>query len=245
MTRAIVVRMRRRAPDEHVDSYRRRLHQTDGHAIRDQLADWANTVTGDLTDAWPELPEGIEDRAADIWEPLLAIADAAGGHWPDRARVSAVTLVSDARAKAGGFGVQLLADLRTIFTENNTDKLSTETILHCLHDMEESPWSTLRQGQLDARGLSRRLSKYEIGRKQIRIGEWTGKGYDRADLADTWARYLPPEQDSSTPPLSRASETTETRKRCAHCSTNLSPYRTEQGYTTCLDHDRLETRETA
>jgi hypothetical protein len=29
------------------------------------------------------MPEGVTDRSAEIWEPLLAIADTAGGHWPD------------------------------------------------------------------------------------------------------------------------------------------------------------------
>ena len=40
----------------------------------------------------PGAPEGIEDRDADVWEPLLAVAELAGGHWPERARVAAVPL---------------------------------------------------------------------------------------------------------------------------------------------------------
>lgn len=199
MTRSIIIRMRRRAPSERVQSYRRRLHQAEGHELRDRISAWVSAHWSDMDGAWPDLPPGIEDRAADVWEPLLAVADAAGGHWPDRARVSAVSHVSDARANAGGLGVQLLADLRAIFTEAGADKLSTDSILIALHDLEESPWSDLRGKALDARGLAYRLKKYEISRKQIRVGEWTGKGYDAADLADAWSRYLPDVSDVPVP----------------------------------------------
>lgn len=254
MTRSIVVRMRRRAPTERVQSYRRRLHQAEGHELRDRIAAWASAVWARLEGAWPDLPEGIEDRAADVWEPLLAVADAAGGHWPERARVSAVSHVSDARANAGGLGVQLLADLRAVFTAADTDKLSTEAILAALHDVEESPWADLRGKALDARGLSYRLGKYEVKRKQIRVGDWTGKGYDAADLADAWSRYLAPDvsehpstENLDTPtgveehglrPLPAPSETSETPVTagapCVLCGYPNSEIRHEAGLP-CLD----------
>ncbi len=82
MTRSIVVRMRRRAPGETVEQFRPRLHRLEGEALRDRLEEWTRDVADDLDDAWPHLPEGVEDRDADVWEPLLAIAEAAGGDWP-------------------------------------------------------------------------------------------------------------------------------------------------------------------
>jgi len=189
MSRSIVVRMRRRAPNERIESYRRRVHQTEGHALRDDLAAWVNIVRPSLQDAWPDLPKGIEDRNADVWEPLLAIADAAGGHWPGSARETAVTLVKAAQSSAGGFGVQLLADLRTVF--GNEPAMTTEAIIEALCALDESPWADIRGKSLDARSLSRRLGKYGIKPKVIRIGDKTPRGYDRADLYDSWLRYLP------------------------------------------------------
>jgi hypothetical protein len=191
-SRTIIVRMRRRAPHEHVDSYRRRLHEPEGYELRDRLSAWAASHWHELTDAWPELPSGIEDRNADVWEPLLAVADAAGGHWPETARCCAVALVADARDKAGGFGLQLLADLRTVFGAEQS--MTTEAIIEALNQMEESPWGDIRGKPLDARGLSRRLGKYGIKPKVIRVGERTPRGYDRADLLDSWVRYLPDEE---------------------------------------------------
>jgi Protein of unknown function (DUF3631) len=65
----------------------------------------------------PELP--VEDRAADVWAPLVAIADLAGGDWPARARKAALvfTREADADAVEESLSVRLLADLRTVFTD--------------------------------------------------------------------------------------------------------------------------------
>jgi hypothetical protein len=74
LSRAVIVRMRRRAPNERVEPYRRRVHCADGWKLRDQLDAWAGDVLGTVAKAWPEMPDGIADRDADVWEPLLAVA---------------------------------------------------------------------------------------------------------------------------------------------------------------------------
>ena len=66
---------RRRAPNEKVQAYRRRVHAIEGHQLRERLAAWCEAVLDTVTDAWPKMPEGIEDRDADVWEALLAVAD--------------------------------------------------------------------------------------------------------------------------------------------------------------------------
>src|SRR5262249_31788421 len=78
---------------------------------------WAKGATKALADARPDMPAGVEDRAADCWEPLLAIADAVGGEWPEWARKAAVSLVSAAREAEPSLGIRLLADCRTVFGE--------------------------------------------------------------------------------------------------------------------------------
>jgi hypothetical protein len=189
MSRSIVVRMRRRAPNEVVEPFRRRVHESEGHALRDALARW--TTTSIPTDAWPEMPPGIEDRNADIWEALFIVADAAGGSWPERARRAAVTLVTDVTLAPPSLGVRLLEDIRTVFgSYEEKDHLTTESLLFALVEMEEAPWGDLRGKPLDARGLARRLSRYEVKPKTIRDGNVTAKGYDRADFFDAWSRYV-------------------------------------------------------
>ena len=136
------------------------------------------------------MPKGIEDRAADCWEPLLAIADAAGGHWPDVARVAAVALVAASKEANPSLGIRLLDDIRMAF--QGDDKLSTEQLIHRLIELPESPWTNLKGRPLDDRGLAARLRRYEVRPKTIRVGNQTPRGYERADFEDPWGRYLSP-----------------------------------------------------
>jgi Protein of unknown function (DUF3631) len=187
MSRSVVIRMRRRAPDEPVQPFRRREWVTEAEDLREELADWMDCIPDGV---WPDLPTGITDRNADVWEALIAVADFAGGSWPERARVSAVTLVTAPMRGTHSLGIRLLTDLRTVFGE--PEHLLTVSILEQLNAMEDSPWGDIRGKALDARGLSRRLAKFGVERHTVRLGSVTGKGYSRGDLSDTWKRYLEP-----------------------------------------------------
>jgi hypothetical protein len=192
LTRSVVVKMRRRAPGERVEAYRRRVHAPAGHALRERLERWASMVRACVTGAYPDMPHGVEDRAADVWEALLALADAAGGDWPKRARVAAVALVTESRETTPSLGVRLLADLRAIFDAAKAETLSTQVILGKLCDLEEAPWGDLRGKPLDARGLAQMLRRYGVKPEVRREGSGTFRGYLRGDLLDAWARYLGP-----------------------------------------------------
>ncbi|ASR56297.1 DUF3631 domain-containing protein [Cellulomonas sp. PSBB021] len=211
MTRSVVVRMRRRAPGESVEPWRLRTCGPDADMLGERLREWAGRVRHLAGERWPEMPAGVEDRAADVWEALLAVADLAGDTWPERARAAAVHLVGRSQERAPSIGVLLLRDLRAVFEAAGAERLRTEAILDELVEMDESPWGDIRGKALDARGLSRRLSKYGIGPRTMRINGSVAKGYDAADLADAWARYLPPSPETSV--------TTVTRLRDASCST--------------------------
>ncbi|MGI9085994.1 MAG: DUF3631 domain-containing protein [Aeromicrobium sp.] len=191
MSRSIVVRMRRRAPGERVEPWRHRLNAPQGEELQARIEAWASAHVYDVTSSWPEMPESVEDRDADVWEALLAVADAGGGDWPHRARCSAVALVAEKSQAPPSIGVLLLRDLREVFQAADADKVSTEDVLEALVEMDESPWGDIRGKELDARSLSRRLAKYGIKPKNIRTGERVVKGYETTDLHDAWSRYLP------------------------------------------------------
>jgi Protein of unknown function (DUF3631) len=189
MDRAVVVRMRRRSPGEQVAPYRTRRDAPALHELRERLTAWARSQVDELEHAAPAMP--LEDRAADTWEPLIAIADLAGADWPQRARAAAGALAADAaeQDQDSSVGLRLLVDLRTVFADD--DRLDSKTALDRLCRLEESPWDDLRGKRLDARGLSKLLRPYGIKPKVIRFGEATPRGYERADFADAWRRYLP------------------------------------------------------
>jgi hypothetical protein len=181
LSRCVIVRMRRRAPGEQVEAFRRRVHEDEGHVLRDRLADWAEPILDQLSNAWPTMPEGVSDRNADVWEALLAVADAAGGEWPQRARLAAAALVADSKQSTPSLGVRLLADLKSVFGER--DVMSTEEILNALCGLDEAPWADIKGKPLDSRGLASRLRPYGVKSTTIRIDrDHTPKGYTRADL---------------------------------------------------------------
>jgi hypothetical protein len=138
---------------------------------------------------WPELPDGVTDRPADVWEPLLAVADLAGGGWPAAGRAACVAFVSGSRDDTASLGVRLLADLRDVF--GDAAALATVERLERLHAIDEAPWGDWYGKPLDDRGLARRLRPYGIGSTKVRIGEASVRGYRRNDLWDAWSRYLP------------------------------------------------------
>lgn len=196
MSRSIIIRMRRRAPGEPVEPFRHRQHAGAGHALRDRLEAWTGLAGEAAGEAWPDLPPGIEDRAAELWEPLLAIADAAGGPWPARARAACVALAAAALDEKMSLGIRLLADLRTIFGE--ADALGTSDILARLAAPEENgleadaPWADLYGRPLGSRGLARMLGKYGVSSTKVWTGAARLQGYRRDALWDAWRRYLPP-----------------------------------------------------
>ena len=189
MSRSVVVRMRRRAPYEAVEPFRVRLHGSRGHALRDALAKWAMTIPDEV---WPDFPPEITDRNADVYEALFAVADQAGGHWPDRARGTAVTAVTAKSQDKRSMGIMLLEDLKTVFGDK--EQLYTEDILTGLTSLPETIWDDIRGKPLDASGLAQRLGKYQVKSGNVRIDGKQRKGYSRGDLVDVWARYVTAEE---------------------------------------------------
>ena len=243
MTRSVVVRMRRRAPGERVEPWRLRLNGPEAEVLHDELREWAMHAAHAVE--WPDMPPGIEDRNADVWEALLAVADVARGSWPERARRSAVALVADSMAGAPSIGVLLLRDLRHVFADH--DKLPTDAILSALHGMDESPWADLRGKPVDSRWLSRQLSKYDVKSKNLRLDGRVVKGYDAADLADPWSRYVAADEDplgelghtpnnSATeavgPPAGESATAATPATRCVGCGFPLDPSVVADGFAT-------------
>jgi Protein of unknown function (DUF3631) len=188
-SRSIIIRMRRRSPDEEVESFRIKHHVPQAKPIKDGLEDWCQWAAGKLKE--PELPAGVEDRAADCWEPLLSIADVYGGPWPADARAAAVHFTkANAEDEARSSGVELLAHIREAFS--GEEQIPSKVLIDRLCTRDESPWATARRGNpIDEMGLARRLRGYGIKPRKLRLGAQTPRGYRAPDFLDAWRRYLP------------------------------------------------------
>lgn len=179
--RAVPIRMRRRAPDEPVARFRQKIATAEAAALD---FDWS---TVPLVPDVP-VPQALNDRAADSWEPLLAIADAAGGSWPLRARLAAIALSSEDDDQVS-VGIRLLGDIREAFGDD--DHLPTAELLRRLHELDEAPWADWYGKPLSARGLARLLEPYRVTPVRKRDGRANLRGYFRVDFEDSFQRYLP------------------------------------------------------
>jgi hypothetical protein len=196
--RSIVITMRRKMRSEHVERLRKERLTRETHDIRRRAVRWANDHIDELREADPELPAELTNRAADIWRPLIAIADCAGGEWPKRARSVAKTMMREREDENAA--VQLLTDIRDLFDAQREKQLSSETIVQHLVGMEDRPWPEWKNGKpMTQVQLARLLKPYIKGKPgTIRVGTDTPKGYKREQFDEAFTCYL--EDRSATPP---------------------------------------------
>lgn len=187
MSRSIILRMKRRAPGERVEPWRDRIHRPEGQVLQAGLTTWAQTVD-ELT--YPQLPDGVEDRDADVWEPLIMVADQAGGHWPQKARDACLAFIAEKPVSSVSLGVRLLTDLKTVWADD-APVMATVDVLEALRELEDSPWGDLYGEGLKPRKLAQLLGEYEVRVKDVRTPFGVLKGYRREDLWDVWQRYVP------------------------------------------------------
>jgi hypothetical protein len=190
--RAVVIVMQRRAPGETVAPFRRRSIAP-LHELRDRLHEWVASVRDDLAKAEPQMP--VEDRTADTWEPLVAIADAARGDWPERIRKACKVLTaSGEEGDADSAGERLLADTKAVFSDDESELRSAD-LLERLHALDGAPWGDWYGRPLTAHQLARMLRLYGIKPKTKRDGKTTPRMYVRAEFVSAWSRYLPTTQN--------------------------------------------------
>jgi Protein of unknown function (DUF3631) len=178
--------------------------------LRQKIARWSLDNIEKLRGSEPAMPTGLDDRAADAWEPLFAIAYLAGGDWPERACLAALKLSGEQGKEDDEIGTVLLGDIRDIFegggpgihVNKEGDKhIKSETLVTSLVAREDRPWGEFGRARkpITTNRLASLLRGYRIGPHTIRIGprdEDTAKGYKRPQFLDAFQRYLPgaPEQ---------------------------------------------------
>jgi hypothetical protein len=186
--RSIVLALKRRARHEPVERFRFRQAEQETATIREW---WESLAAKPSLPEQADVPAELDDRASDSWEPLLMLADVAGGAWPAKARRAAVLLSGGAAPEDDTLSVQLLADVRFVFADRKAERLPTAVLLERLHALEDSPWADYRDRGLKPHGLSRLLRPYAIGPRLLKFGAQPARGYELEQFADAFARYLP------------------------------------------------------
>ncbi len=200
MDRAVVLELRRKLPGEKVERLRHAEHGLFG-VLASKLARFADDAGSAIERARPYLPEALNDRAQDNWEPLLAIADYAGGEWPKQARDAALK-ISGVENEALSLSAELLADIKAIFDDREINRIYTEDLIEALCADEECHWSTYNKGfPIKPRQLGKRLGEYGIASKNLYAGyKATKKGFELEQFIDAFQRYLTSAPSNPPPP---------------------------------------------
>ena len=198
MDRSIEIAMQRKTKLDKVERLGRR-DNADYARLRQRCLRWANDSHEALAAIKPKAPDGLNDRALDIWEPLLAIAERVGGHWPKLATEAAIALSGDDGSAAEEISVELLHGIEAEFNRSGSAALTTKTLIAALCADEEQPWATWNKGKpISDRQVARLLRPFAILSNTVHQNE-TGvpqaKGYRRAWFEDAFERYLPRAND--------------------------------------------------
>ena len=213
--RAVIIVLKRKLSSEKVKQLRAR----DGKDLAVLARKIARFVSDNEEYLRTHIPAALEvdnDRAKDVWEPLLTIAEAAGGEWPDLARSAGRILAGETVEEEEEFSVQMLSDIRGLFRDafpagDNAHKeepgnaeqkqngyygprLASADIVQKLLQLGDRPYGALghMQRPLTQHGLARALKEFKVRSGTIRLaGGTTSKGYYLRALEDAFARYLP------------------------------------------------------
>jgi hypothetical protein len=138
--RSIVIRLERAKPGEVCERFDSR-HIEKEKELRRKLARFAADNKERLENCDPKMPEGAFNRIADNWRPLFAIAEIAGGDWPQRVAAAYAELTAKADIDAQGVGTMLLADIGEIFNTTGAEKIPSAEIVKALAEMEGREWA--------------------------------------------------------------------------------------------------------
>jgi hypothetical protein len=207
--RAITIRMERRLQSETVERLRLRRAADEVAGLRADLERWADESTiARLSEATPTFPAAMSnDRLMDVAEPLFAIADEAGGAWPERVRTAVIALDADAEKVADEeLGTLALRHVLESFTERGVDRMFTDELLADLVRRDDGPWAEWWGEKVDAgkpigpaRRLRQLLERFDgVEPKQLRMDGRAGvRGYELWPIKQAAGRYLP--SPSATP----------------------------------------------
>ena len=134
--------------------------------------------------------EGLNDRAADTFDPLYVITRLAGAGWEAKLHAAALALTSPSQFQNSG--AELLLDLFGLFIRSGREKIFSRDLVSALRDDGgglRSP--TLKSSPINEYEISQILRPYGIKPSNLRIGKDVNRGYVAAEFRDALRRYVP------------------------------------------------------
>jgi Protein of unknown function (DUF3631) len=189
--RSVVIDLKRRLPSEEVKRFRSD-RAGDLDVLARKAARWAVDNAERVKEIDPKMPAGLFNRDADNWRGLLAIAEAAGGRWPDYARETAERCCAAAAADEDAWLPMLLADIHAIFMQREVDRIASLDLVDTLKGIEGRPWAEFGRNDkpITQSRVASLLKPLGIAPDGVRIGERTPRGYYLHAFEEPFARYL-------------------------------------------------------
>jgi hypothetical protein len=204
-SRSIPIRLARASREELAGLRKIRGDRIDALCLpfRRRLLRLGNDIRNILSVSDAVTPAELGARQSDVWRPLLAIADAVGGHWPESSRRAALELHGIAEDE-GDYALLLLEDLRELFEFRGAHNLFSADVVQELGKRDDRPWPEYHHDKaITTRGVAKLLGRFGVKPKQVRIADETSKGYSLDDLGPVFRTYLP------TPKSAETSETSQ------------------------------------
>ncbi|MCA3269985.1 MAG: DUF3631 domain-containing protein [Thalassospira sp.] len=188
-SRAVVIRLERKLTTDKIERLRPEKLLPDISRLQSQAHRFMQDNAAQLTEYDVDIDD-IGDRDVDNWRPLLAIADAAGGVWPQKALQALYTLTGAAkRYQQLTLPQQLLADVKAIFEDDPRSFIPTTDLIATLHKRDERPWRTYKHNGLTPESFAYLLREYGVKTKQVRLGQTPVRGLNRSDMVHIFTRY--------------------------------------------------------
>jgi hypothetical protein len=215
--RCIYIEMRRKLASEKTESFR---YDRTGHLqpLARQVRRWCNDNRQTLAASDPAMPDGVFNRDADNWRPLLAVADLIG--FGAEARGAAARFIAE-RDETSSISVMMLGDCRQAFEELQAEQLGSDRLVAYLKQLEGRPWAEWHRGKgITTHTIVQILAPFGIKPEEeaLFFSDWRHvltnppvnstavirkRGYLRTRFEDAWRRYLSSDegQPQATPQL--------------------------------------------
>jgi hypothetical protein len=179
-SRSVIIHCAKPGPGVKPMRFREQLHAPLGRLHGEALGAFAAQHVTEIVTAWPEMPEGLDGRQEDVWGPLFAACQVAGGTWPDRIWAACLEFT---QGETSGTPVlppraRLLADIRACWP-GGAAEMTAADLVAALAQMPGAPWASMWSPVAMVRELPALL-----GIQPVRVG--STQGYLRSDMAAMW-----------------------------------------------------------
>lgn len=199
LDRSIMIYMQRGLLNELPEKLRIRQIASEVTMLKRKCAKFMQNVfqNNDVT-----MPNGLNSRQENSWEPLLIIAEHISEEYAENIRkIAQIFSAMPDDDSDVSIRIALLQDIKRLFKEGGGTEFFYPSQKMCdeLSNFEEQPWSEFNRGRpITPRNLAQLLKHFKITPVKENIGLTSQRGYKSGQFKEIFLRYLPNEQSEKS-----------------------------------------------